>query len=66
MSLLYDSVEILALPFVTLTPNSFARATISIRLRAETACAILQHPVSIYRLPSKRHLDVGAGAYSAA
>jgi hypothetical protein len=39
--LAYDSVVTLAFAFVTLTPNCFALETISIRLRAETACAIL-------------------------
>ena len=38
----YDSVVILALGLVTLTPSCFARAMISIRFRAETACAILE------------------------
>ena len=37
----YDSVEIFALPFVTLTPNCFARATISMRFLDETECAML-------------------------
>ena len=37
----HDSVVILALPLVTFTPNSLARVTISIRLREDTACAIL-------------------------
>lgn len=45
----YDSVEILAFGFVTLTPSSFARETISIRFLAETACAILAQEVSIGR-----------------
>lgn len=39
---IYDSVVILALPLVTLTPSCLARATISIRFLEETACAILQ------------------------
>jgi hypothetical protein len=38
----------LALEFVTLTPNSFARAMMSIRFRAETACAILPYMVSAF------------------
>jgi hypothetical protein len=38
---LYDSVVILALPLVTLTPSCLARATISIRFFDETALAIL-------------------------
>lgn len=38
----YDSVVTLALPFVTLTPSSRARATMSTRFRAETACEILE------------------------
>jgi len=37
----YDSVLTLALPFVTLTPNCFARVMISMRFLAETAWAIL-------------------------
>jgi len=36
----HDSVAILALPLVTLTPSCFARETISIRFLDETACAI--------------------------
>lgn len=40
-SIVYDSVVNLALPLVTLTPNCFARATISILFLDETACAIL-------------------------
>lgn len=47
----YDSVEIFALPFVTFTPNCFARATISIRLREDTACAILIHCQPIWSSP---------------
>ena len=47
-SCIYASVAIFALPFVTFTPSSLARATISIRLRAETACAILSSLVSIF------------------
>ena len=38
----YDSVEIFAFGFVTLTPSCLARAMISMRFREETACAILQ------------------------
>lgn len=38
---IYDSVVSLALPFVTLTPNCFALATISILFLDETALAIL-------------------------
>ena len=38
---IYDSVVILALPLVTLTPSCLARATISILFLEETACAIL-------------------------
>jgi hypothetical protein len=37
----YTSVVILALRFVTLTPNCFARATIAILFLDETACEIL-------------------------
>lgn len=37
----YDSVLTLALPFVTFTPNCFARPTISIRFLAETEWEIL-------------------------
>jgi hypothetical protein len=44
---LYDSVVILALPLVTLTPSCLARATISIRFFDETALAILVKFVSV-------------------
>jgi hypothetical protein len=37
----YDSVVILALALVTFTPSCLARATMSMRLRAETAWEIL-------------------------
>ena len=42
----FGSLEIFALALVTLTPSSLARATISIRFLEETACAILNHPIS--------------------
>lgn len=45
---IYDSVVSLALPLVTLTPSCLARATISIRFRELTACAILRKDVKIY------------------
>ena len=38
---IYDSVLTRALPLVTLTPICLARAMMSMRFRAETACAIL-------------------------
>lgn len=38
----YASDASLALPLVTLTPSCLARLTISMRLREETACAILR------------------------
>lgn len=44
----HDSVVILALPLVTLTPRALARETISIRFLDETACAILLARVSLY------------------
>ena len=53
---LYDSMEIFAFAFVTFTPSCFARATISMRLREETACAIL-YVVSLCSVNSA----VGAG-----
>jgi len=40
-TLVYDSVLTRALPFVTLTPSCLARATMSMRFRAETECEIL-------------------------
>lgn len=46
IAMIYDSVVILALPFVTLTPSCLARATISIRFLDETACAILSRNMS--------------------
>jgi hypothetical protein len=54
-------VVILALPLVTLTPSCLARATISIRFREDTACAILYHDHQfIAPIPSRW------GTYSAA
>ena len=44
---LYDSVVILALPLVTLTPSCLARETLSIRFFEETACAILEIYVNL-------------------
>lgn len=41
MTGIYTSVVTLALAFVTLTPNCFARAMMSIRFREETLEAIL-------------------------
>lgn len=60
--LAHDSVVILALPLVTLTPSCLARATISILFLEETACAILHTcQISVGGCEAEKNILCGVG-----
>jgi len=56
----HDSVVTLAFAFVTFTPSCFARAMISSRFRAETACAILPRLLAATTLLQKSNFTHSA------